>query len=458
MLEWSYALLSEAEQRLLDRLSVFRGPFGLDAAEGVCAGQSVSASDIVDLIHQLVVRSLVVADASQGRSRYRLLEPVRQFARNCLADAGQLEAVQDAHALWYLELLSRIDAGWRAGDDQRCWPVARDELSNLRAAFDRLVSIGRTDDAQRFVVAAYGPIVMHFDLEPEFDWAPRACEMAPDHIGPWTARARAMAAWGSAKRADMERATVRARGALDALAAGSADDGLVTISVAVLPLFGGPSIAPGSFFRRARQEALDSGDLNRIVWVLTFTNRAGEAVPYARRQGNLVNLAIAMRAARVFERPTSEPLDRNELEEIAEIATRSCSSTTRNNAMLDLALYDLGVGEARRACSALAFLARDWLHRGDARTWTALAAIAVALDQLGEHDGAVDLATACADQQLLRHPLFGDLGERLVALRDADRSGRDPAGQLGGEPEPPVEDVVDQAAEHLAHLGIEPAA
>src|SRR5207247_290671 len=73
-LDWSYDLLSESERRLFNRLSVFAGGWTLEAAEAICAGQGITQEDVLDLLSQLVRKSLVVAqEGSDGAERYRLL-------------------------------------------------------------------------------------------------------------------------------------------------------------------------------------------------------------------------------------------------------------------------------------------------------------------------------------------------------------------------------------------------
>jgi predicted ATPase len=83
-MDWSYDLLSEEEQRLLRRLSVFAGGFTLEAAESVCSGESiqygrVSNLPLLDLLASLVDKSLVIVSERDGGTRYRLLETVRQY-------------------------------------------------------------------------------------------------------------------------------------------------------------------------------------------------------------------------------------------------------------------------------------------------------------------------------------------------------------------------------------------
>src|SRR5262249_4604689 len=83
--DWSYELLPEMERVLLSRLSVFSGGCTLEAVEEVCAGETIAAADIVDLLSRLVDKSLLIAeDDALGERRYRFLETIRQYARERL--------------------------------------------------------------------------------------------------------------------------------------------------------------------------------------------------------------------------------------------------------------------------------------------------------------------------------------------------------------------------------------
>ena len=85
-LDWSHGLLSEAEQAVFRRFAVFAGGWSLEAAEAICADGAVPPADVLDILSHLVDKSLVVvtADGPDGRSRYHLLEPIRQYAREQL--------------------------------------------------------------------------------------------------------------------------------------------------------------------------------------------------------------------------------------------------------------------------------------------------------------------------------------------------------------------------------------
>jgi non-specific serine/threonine protein kinase len=100
-LDWSYDLLSQKERGLLCQLSVFAGGWTLEAAEAICSGEGVEPQEVLDLLTQLVFKSLVLADAREERVRYRLLETVREYARDRLVESGNAGAVQKRHLAWY---------------------------------------------------------------------------------------------------------------------------------------------------------------------------------------------------------------------------------------------------------------------------------------------------------------------------------------------------------------------
>src|SRR5262245_20390280 len=95
--DWSHALLTEPERTLFRRLAVFMGGFDLDAAQAVAGGSDVERYQVLDLLTLLVDKSLVVAESTSGRTRYRLLETVRQYAAEKLGESGQADAVRARH-------------------------------------------------------------------------------------------------------------------------------------------------------------------------------------------------------------------------------------------------------------------------------------------------------------------------------------------------------------------------
>jgi non-specific serine/threonine protein kinase len=130
---WSYELLNESERALFNQLSVFAGGWTLEAAEQVCRIVSESNADVGDVIARLVDRSLVVADETDsGRTRYRLLETLRQFGRDRLFAGGDADSVRARHLSWAVAIAERMPPQ----NTTRHPPEIAAEVDNLRAAFE----------------------------------------------------------------------------------------------------------------------------------------------------------------------------------------------------------------------------------------------------------------------------------------------------------------------------------
>ena len=132
--DWSHALLTEPERVLLRRLAVFLGGFDLAAAQAVAGGGEVERYQVLDQLTLLVDKSLVVADDAGGRTRYRLLETVRQYALEKLGESGEADAVRARHRDHYTALAALLDAPTGSNYEQRI-EQANIEIDNLRAAF-----------------------------------------------------------------------------------------------------------------------------------------------------------------------------------------------------------------------------------------------------------------------------------------------------------------------------------
>jgi tetratricopeptide (TPR) repeat protein len=117
--EWSHQLLTAPEQVLFRRLSVFRGGWSADGAERVCAGGGIDRAEVVGLLAGLVDRSLVVADHREA-VRFRMLETLRHYAAERLAEAGEDEDVGRAHAAYYTEVAEHGEPLLR-GPEQGRW-------------------------------------------------------------------------------------------------------------------------------------------------------------------------------------------------------------------------------------------------------------------------------------------------------------------------------------------------
>jgi predicted ATPase/class 3 adenylate cyclase/Tfp pilus assembly protein PilF len=143
LIDWSYDLLNATEQTLLCRLAIFAGGWTLDAAERVCSGDGVDDAAVLDLLTSLVDKSLVQADGEGGAAtRYRLLETVRQYARDRLLERGDGARWRDRHLAYFVALAEAAEPELaRAG--QRAQLDALDtEHDNLRAALTWAASDG----------------------------------------------------------------------------------------------------------------------------------------------------------------------------------------------------------------------------------------------------------------------------------------------------------------------------
>jgi non-specific serine/threonine protein kinase len=139
--DWSHQMLGDDEKVVFSRLAVFTGGCTLEAAEQVC-GAGLDARAVLDVLGRLVDRSLVVADRREGTTRFRLLEPVREYARERLDGSGERGDLGAAHARWFGALASRAEAGI-GGAEIVSWldAVDRDE-DNLRGALRFLLGGG----------------------------------------------------------------------------------------------------------------------------------------------------------------------------------------------------------------------------------------------------------------------------------------------------------------------------
>jgi predicted ATPase/DNA-binding winged helix-turn-helix (wHTH) protein len=135
-IDWSYDLLREPEKLFLQRLSVFAGGWTLAAAEEVCAGEGIEQRDALDLLTSLADKSLVVPEQEDAQTRYRLLETVRQYARDRLEDSGGNVAARVRHRNYYLALAEEADPKLR-GAEQTVWlRRLEQEHENLRAGLE----------------------------------------------------------------------------------------------------------------------------------------------------------------------------------------------------------------------------------------------------------------------------------------------------------------------------------
>jgi predicted ATPase/class 3 adenylate cyclase len=149
-IDWSYQLLSEPEQRLLARLAVFAGGCTEEAAEEVCGADPLPGGAVFELLAGLVAKSLVIAQRQGPTTRYRLLETIREFGEDRLADYGETDQLRRRHAEYYCRLAAGLSdrlEGERLDATRRI--IA--ELDNMLAALNYAVDTADADLALRIL-------------------------------------------------------------------------------------------------------------------------------------------------------------------------------------------------------------------------------------------------------------------------------------------------------------------
>ena len=132
---WSYDSLDDAEKVLLERCSVFAGGFDLESACEVAGFDDTDDYEVLDLLDTLVRKSLLVADQSAGRTRYSMLETIREFADEQLVAHGDAVEARDAHARHYAGREAAIMSLWDSPRQRDAYTWLATELANLRTAF-----------------------------------------------------------------------------------------------------------------------------------------------------------------------------------------------------------------------------------------------------------------------------------------------------------------------------------
>lgn len=190
--DWSHDLLTEPERVLFRRLSVLAGGFTLETAEAICASAGIAAVDVLDLLARLVDKSLVVVVEREAETRYRLLEPLRQYAADRLITAGEERAIARRYRDWFVALAERsanledaAQAAWLARFDA--------EYDNLRAVLRAAVEEHAPDTIIRIGDALWMYWLIRGYLNEGRQWLESALAELSE---PTTGQARALRAAG----------------------------------------------------------------------------------------------------------------------------------------------------------------------------------------------------------------------------------------------------------------------
>lgn len=166
-LDWSYHLMAAEERLLLQRLSIFAGGCTLAAAETICAGEGLAQSEVLDLLAALVDKSMVIAERQEGSEmRYRLLEMVRQYAFEKLAEAGESERLYRRHQDYFVQF-AETNSPKLIYKERTVWFKIFDaEYANLRMVLERAFThITDVDAGPRLAVALNPYMINPFGSE-----------------------------------------------------------------------------------------------------------------------------------------------------------------------------------------------------------------------------------------------------------------------------------------------------
>lgn len=402
-IDWSYRLLTESEQELFGRLSVFAGGFDLDAAHGVCGADGDTEDDTLDGLTGLLDKSMVVLRSGIGATRYGLLETLRAYGRDRLRERGFHDECATRHVAYYTELAEWAAAGVQ-GPDERSW-VERmlPDYDNLRTAYEHALAASDVESTLRLVASLSEFVHLRIGFESS-GWA--------EHLIPRTDPQHLLyvAIVGYAARGAWNRGEFDHADALAGLAAGRfpgrgngrvAYPGDVAADVA---LYRGDAAAAlahyGSEVERARAE----DDPIRLVWTLFYVSICHAAL--RRPDDGLAAAEESLRVAEPTENPTARSMARYALglvlkkseperaltlfDEAAELAAAVQNFWWLGIALMEGAATRAVHGEQASAARALIEVLEHWDRVGDwSQQWLNLRYVARFFVRVGADDDAV---------------------------------------------------------------------
>ncbi|MEU0567391.1 LuxR C-terminal-related transcriptional regulator [Nonomuraea sp. NPDC005983] len=202
LFDWSYEHCTLSERTLWERLSVFAGGFDLAAAEQVCVGEGIAATDVLDLVDALVDKSILSVVDDGGAVRYRMLETIRQYAQDRLTASGEWAVVRRRHRDYFQTMAEACHRQW-FGPDQVAWFAwFRREHANLQAALRFCLTEPGQAQVAQVMVGDMWVFFLSGHVSEGRQWCEQALALAPE---PTPARAAALRtnAWMAIMQADI---------------------------------------------------------------------------------------------------------------------------------------------------------------------------------------------------------------------------------------------------------------
>ena len=404
-IDWSYRLLTEAEQELFMRLSVFAGGFDLEAAHGVCGADEDTEDDTLELLTGLLDKSMVAMRSGTGTSRYSVLETLRAYGRDRLRENDIYDECASRHVHYYTELAERAAHGMH-GADERAW-VERTlpDYDNLRAAFEHVMADSDVATALRLVTSL--PEFVHLRIGYESSgWAERVVELA-DSDHPLYVAAVGFAARGAWNRGDFGRAV-----SLGTLAQGRVPErgnGRVAYPGDVLAdvsLYKGDAATALAHYDSEVARARRDDDPIRLVWTLFYVSichaalrspedgmgAAEESLRVAEETANPTARSMARYALGLVLKKSEPDRALTLFDEAAELAASVQNFWWHGIALMEGAATRAVHSDPASAAQALTEVLDHWDRVGDwSQQWLNLRYVARFLVRVGAEDDAVAL-------------------------------------------------------------------
>lgn len=285
VIDWSYSLLTPAEQRVFDCLTVFRTAFTLEAARAVVADHHLAGADVELAVLTLMDRALLVERADGTTRRFVMLDTVRRFGLERLERNGDLNRIAAAHARWVLDQTERASRGLSGADEASSAKTIHRSVDELRAAHRWLVA--HDLDAALRLSAALRPYALWRGHSEIFRWAEVAAAAASGTGGRLLAEVLLAASTGAWQRGDL----VGAGAAAEAIpGCGPFEDTrrAALEASADVALLRGDVVRAEDEFTEAYRLALEAGDVLQAVWDIAS---AAVAVAYGGNFARAMHLA-----------------------------------------------------------------------------------------------------------------------------------------------------------------------
>ncbi|ODQ92907.1 AfsR/SARP family transcriptional regulator [Mycolicibacterium holsaticum] len=410
-IDWSYRLLDEDEQSLFARLSIFAGGFDLAAAHAVCGADGAAEDDTLELLIGLVDKSMVTVRSGADRTRYGILETLREYGRQRLRENGRDTEYALRHAVYFAELGERAAVGMHGADEKAWVERTLPDYDNFRVAFDRAMLDGDVDVALRLIASSAELIHLRVGYE-SADWAQRVLPLAkPDHR--LYAAAVGLAARGAWNRGDYPRS--RALAALAEGRAPGAGSGRVAYPADVLAdvaMYEGDVASVLAYYTSELERARGDSDPVRLVWTLYYV-----AICHALLHTPHAGLPFAEESVRVADataNPTAQSMARYALGQVLKKAdpqraqalfdeAAELAASVQNFGWHGLALREAAAIRAVHADPATAArifveVLNIWDRVGDwSNQWPSLQYVAKLLVRLGAGDDARALHRVLVD-------------------------------------------------------------